>query len=116
MRNRNAGMVVAALLLSLLVVGCQSPSATTQPSAAALSPACQRAVLCDRCMTTWAPSYEFNSKGMLMYTVEPKTVCPDCAKAAKEYLDTGKVPPESCPACGGHMHCCKTVAAPANTQ
>jgi hypothetical protein len=109
MRNRNAVLIVVALFLLVLVVGCQSPSPTTQPATAALSPACQRAVMCDKCVTTWAPSYTINGKAMVMYTVEPQKVCPDCAKAAKEYLDTGKVPPEACPTCGGHMRVCKAV-------
>ena len=116
MRNWNVVAVVAAMSLLVFLAGCQSPSPTTQPSAATVSPACRHAVMCDKCMTTWTPSYTINSKAMVMYTVEPKTVCPDCAKAAQEYLDTGKVPPETCPTCGGHMRCCKAVEAPANTR
>ena len=111
MRNRNALMVVAALSLSLLAAGCQSPSATTKP--AALSPACHRAVMCDKCQTTWTPSYEFNNKGMLLYTLKPEMVCAECTKAAREYFETGKLPPSTCPTCGGHMHICKVVESKA---
>jgi hypothetical protein len=108
MRNRNALMVVAALSLLVLATGCQSPSATTQPSAAA-APACHQAIMCDRCMTTWTPSYEFNNKGMMLYTPKPEMVCTGCSKAAQEYFATGKLPASACPMCGSHLRVCQAV-------
>lgn len=109
MRNRIAVMIVTALSLLVLLAGCQSPSSSCQSSSGSCS-SCQSAMMCDRCGTTWAPSYEYNNKGMLMYSSRPEVVCPTCTKTAHECIQTGKMPWETCPSCGGHCSFCKSVA------
>lgn len=82
----------------LLAVGCQSMG-TGAGSASSAGPA----VTCAKCMTTWVKSPVVNEKGRTISyrNKKVKTTCPDCEKAAADYMATGKL--GDCEMCGDDL-------------
>lgn len=96
------GSIGAALAGMLLAVGCQS-TGTGAGSASSAGPG----VTCGKCMTTWVKSPVTEKGRVVAYrNRKAKTTCPDCEKAAAEYMATGKL--GDCEMCGDDL----SVSAP----
>lgn len=103
-------LTVGALLLLgsfgvAVLPGCQGDqgiAAATRPSVVGDD----RAVMCDKCKTTWVMRSGTNTKGMITYSRKPKMVCSECSSAATSFFATGKIA-DTCKSCGGTLEVCQ---------
>ncbi len=103
--------LLSAVVSALSLVGCESKDAhmshsdrhSMDHSGSAMGS--DNAVMCDKCMTTWvrkpvsagAPG-PHGQTAIAYRNVKSAETCPDCDKAAQEYMSTGKL---------GHCNMCK---------
>jgi hypothetical protein len=97
--NKSFSKLVAGIvgLAGLGAVGCTT---THSPHPMAM----EKAVMCDKCKTTWVTRVEPSGRSVYRYTREPAMVCPDCRSAVENWVRTGELK-HSCAHCKGKMTC-----------
>ncbi len=93
---RSAFITLAVSALAGIAAGCGGQHAPHTPHS-------EKAVMCDKCQTTWVNVSTTTGK-MHSYHREKVMVCPDCTSAAENFFKTGKFE-HTCSHCQGSMTC-----------
>jgi hypothetical protein len=88
-------------MVGVWMVGCSSLH-PVHPTAA------EKAVMCDKCKTTWVVRSSPSGRGVVSYTREKMMVCPHCKSGVQNWLQTGELK-HGCSHCKGKMTCEKPV-------